>query len=56
MYYQVYQDRSHQWRWRLKAANNRIIADSGEAYVNKNDCLYAIGLVKQSKDAPVHDA
>ena len=23
------------WRWRLKAGNNRIIADSAEAYVTK---------------------
>lgn len=25
------------WRWRLVAANNRIIADSGEAYTRKAD-------------------
>lgn len=23
------------WRWRLKAANGRTVADSGEAYVRK---------------------
>lgn len=23
------------WRWRLKAANGRIVATSGEAYVSK---------------------
>lgn len=24
------------WRWRLKAANGRIIAESGEAYTRKH--------------------
>lgn len=43
------------WRWRLRAANNKIIAESGEAYVNKSDCLAAIQLVKSSSSAPVKD-
>jgi hypothetical protein len=30
----VYQARDG-WRWRLKAANGRIVADSGEAYSTK---------------------
>lgn len=42
-----------QWRWRLRAANNKIIADSGEGYNNEADCLAGINLVKSSKDAPV---
>lgn len=29
------------WRWRLKAANGRIIAESGEAYTRKADALRA---------------
>jgi uncharacterized protein YegP (UPF0339 family) len=36
-----------QWRWRLRAANNEIIA-SGESYRNKQDCLAAIALVKST--------
>lgn len=54
MAYIVYQDRANQWRWRLFAGNNRIIADSSEGYHNKQDCLHAIGLVKGSSQAPVH--
>lgn len=23
------------WRWRMKAANGRLVADSGEAYVSR---------------------
>jgi uncharacterized protein YegP (UPF0339 family) len=42
-----------QWRRHLTAANNRIIANSGESYHNEADCLAAIALVKGSKDAPV---
>ncbi len=53
--YLVYQDASEEWRWQLRAANNRIIADSGEGYHNKQDCLHAITLVKDSKDAPVKE-
>jgi len=37
----------------LKAANGRIIADSGEGYRNEQDCLDDIERVKGSKDAPV---
>lgn len=46
MYFQVFPDVSGQWRWRLRAANHVIIAVSGEGYINRNDCLHAIDLVK----------
>lgn len=55
MYYYVYKDASSQWRWRLYAANNRVIADSGESYHNKADCLAGIALVKASAAAPVRE-
>lgn len=51
--YHIYRDVSNQWRWRLRSANMRIIAISGEAYHNKQDCLTAINLVKGSSNAPV---
>lgn len=53
--YLVYQDAAEEWRWQLRAANHRIIADSGEGYHNKQDCLHGIALVKDSKDAPVKE-
>ena len=53
MQYQVYRDANYQWRWRLMAANNRIIANSGEGYHNQSDCLHAINLVKGSYNTPV---
>jgi uncharacterized protein YegP (UPF0339 family) len=55
MSYSVYKDATGQWRWRLVAANNRIVADSGESYHNKQDCLSAIELIKNSKNAPVNE-
>ena len=27
------------WRWRRQAANGKILAESGEAYTNKNDAI-----------------
>lgn len=30
-----------QWRWRWKAGNNRIVADSGESYKSLKGCLRA---------------
>lgn len=34
------------WRWRLLAANNRIIADSGEAYSRERDADRAVKTAK----------
>ena len=48
--FEVYQDKAGEWRWRFRASNNKIIADSGEGYVNKQDCLNGINLIK--KEAP----
>ncbi len=55
MIYYIYKDVAGYWRWRLRAANNRIVADSGEGYANKADCLHGIALVKGSANAPVHE-
>ena len=54
MEYHMYKDTNGQWRWRLLAANNRIIANSDEGYYNESDCLHAINLVKSSSTAPVY--
>ncbi|MCP5061094.1 MAG: DUF1508 domain-containing protein [Ignavibacteriae bacterium] len=54
MYFEIYQDSSNQWRWRLKASNHEIIAQ-GESYYNKNDCLHSIELVKSTAEVPVRE-
>lgn len=53
MTYIYYKDQKGEWRWRLTAANGRIIADSGEGYKHEQNCLEDIDRVKGSKDAPV---
>lgn len=53
MEYQYFTDHQNQWRWHLRAANGRIIAISGEGYINQSDCLHAINLVKGSANVPV---
>ena len=55
MEYHIYRDSTSQWRWYLLAANNRKIANSGESYHNKADCLAAIALVKASGNAPIKE-
>lgn len=46
--------RRTQWRWRLRARNGRTIADSGESYSNRSDCLRAIELIRaESTLAPI---
>lgn len=46
MKFTVYKDAAGQFRWRLRAANGRIIADSSEGYLSKADCLAGIQLVQ----------
>jgi uncharacterized protein len=55
MAYYIYKDGTNQWRWRLVANNSRIIANSGESFFNKTDCLHSINLVKGSGTAPVYE-
>ena len=55
MEYHVYRDSISQWRWYLLAGNNRKIANSGEGYHNKADCIAAINLVKSSGSAPIKE-
>ena len=53
MVFYLYIDAARQWRWRLTAANGKIIANSGEGYYNKADCLAAINLVKGTAFTPL---
>ncbi len=45
--FQIYRDSRGEYRWRLRAANGEIIADSNEGYIRKSDCEHGIDLVKQ---------
>jgi len=37
----IYQDRSGKWRWRLRARNGNIVADSGQGYATKHNAKRA---------------
>lgn len=52
-YYETYQDHRGEWRWRFKASNGRLIADSGEGYVEERDMLTALDLVRGSSGVPI---
>jgi uncharacterized protein len=52
MRFELYEHAAGNWRWRVRANNNCLIAWSGESYSDKVDCLHAIDLVKM---APIHD-
>ena len=44
--FEVYEDKAKLWRWRLKAGNGKIIADSAEAYDSKSNVKRAVSTVK----------
>ena len=43
--FHIYQDHAGEWRWRLKSANGRIIADSAEGYTSKAGARRALDTV-----------
>ena len=53
MKFYVYKDTRGEWRWRLKAANGNIVADSGEGYSSKQACLNGIDLVNGTTNIPI---
>lgn len=54
--FQLYKDRKDEYRWRLRARNGEIIADSNEGYSSKANCKHGIDLVKQqAANAEVED-
>ncbi|HZI24306.1 MAG TPA: DUF1508 domain-containing protein [Chryseolinea sp.] len=44
--FEIYKDKSKQFRWRLKASNGRIIAESGEAYKRKRELKASISNIE----------
>ena len=43
---EIYRDTKREWRWRLRAANGRIVADSGEGYRRRASVHRAIECVR----------
>ncbi len=44
--FHYYQDVRGEWRWRFRATGGKIVADSGQGYVDKHDCLRGIEIVR----------
>lgn len=55
MRYEIYKDHAGDWRWRLRAQNGNVVAESGEGYRHRADCENAIRLTQNSAQAPVVD-
>ena len=54
--YELFKDAGNQWRWRLKAANGEIVAQS-EAYTRKADAERGLADAKEaSAEADLADA
>lgn len=53
---ETYRDRRGEHRWRLRAANGRIVATSSEGYRDRADMEAAIRLVRGCRAAPVREA
>ncbi len=49
MTFRIYRDAAGEWRWRLTARNNRIVADSAESYTRRQDCARAVALVRRGR-------
>lgn len=48
MKFHIYRDKKREWRWRLKARNGRIIADSGEGYKRRAAAITATARVREA--------
>lgn len=47
-HFELYEDKSSEWRWRMVASNGRIVADSGEGYSSKSGARKAISNVQSN--------
>ncbi len=45
---EVYRDRAGRWRWRLRAVNGKVIADSGQGYHARRECVLAAKRTRES--------
>ena len=46
--FRVFEDGAGEWRWHLRSANGRVVADSGEGYATKRGVRRAIDRLTQA--------
>jgi uncharacterized protein YegP (UPF0339 family) len=51
MKFTIYKDRRGAWRWRLTAANGKKIANGGECYRRRIDCLRMVKRIQNDVTA-----
>lgn len=51
----IYLDDAEEWRWRLRARNGRILADSGEGYARKAHAVAMAAALFPSLPVAVRD-
>ena len=51
----VYRDSQGEWRWRVRADNGEIVADSAEGYRNRADCLEMAGRLFAAAAFPIDE-
>ena len=55
--FELYRDRSEEWRWRLRHRNGNVIADSGEGYTTKAKAKQGIRSVQRNApEAAIEEA
>jgi uncharacterized protein YegP (UPF0339 family) len=53
--FELYRDSRRLFRWRLKAANGRILGTSSEGYTAKSDCRTAIDRIREGASTAALD-
>ncbi len=54
-HFEIYRDTGGDWRWRLRARNGRIVADSAEGYASRRNVKAAVATtVLVVEDAIAH--
>jgi uncharacterized protein YegP (UPF0339 family) len=53
MKFEIYKDEFNEWRWRLKARNGKIVADSAEGYKRKSVCANGIKFLQSADRARI---
>lgn len=51
----IYQDARGYWRWRLRAANHKIVAESGEGYSARHKAVDAVERLAGPDKVPFGD-
>jgi len=53
--FELYQDKTGQYRWRLRHSNGNIIAVASEGYASKASAARSIEIVRESAASPVEE-